>query len=1643
MKKVLSLLITIIFILTNTGQSYALRPISTAKQVAGYAPAAVVREEVSALYEAIGSLIETSLALIDSLPEDEETLASADLTRELHDLQLNITEIQQQTIKHIRRTSEPSQAVSLPKDILLKAVRLTYDHTIHTTMGTSTKTIRNLEGADPAEIIEDIRHLRGNLLLIRQFLFAMKEIPDGPIYLRPYISYSGDNSGRYSLCVEGFNSVKDPPFVIRSFNEGLVSTSSTGTYEQMISRGFVCEKCGYHLENTNPHLLNHCPECLWSKHLTGKSEDTTDCEGLMEPVGLAYSEKARWHIRHRCQSCGEISYGNIRSIDNRDSVESLAADHATFLELEKFLDDLPKTSSSGQRNRSGFGMVGGSLTEDERRYKELLTERISKEWLTLERKKALINALVRLKSGSLKIRRGEFFEEADIDHILLYEPFNLSSFLDILKDQLDQYESALDKKGKPLFSSKQISDLLFKKLIPFSWVKKLLEDDLSKAFIVRILSSWAVPLKTWQTLKPIRDELIESGLSPTDATQVALKWSNPKETWDTLKPIRDELVEDGLPKTFATKAVLRWSEPKETWDTLKPIRDRMARRILLEADEGGGEEAPRRRLSKTDATEVAISCSNPEAKIDAVIRATPLLAAAMGVVMHVARRCLIGNSCLTIEAILENQYHKSGQEIALILAPLKEYEQNQEPSKASSAGTKLHRLTSYRLSRAIDQLQARIDSRLSNTESNGVPVFIALARDLKRRFEAEVLPLRNDLDSFIDYLATYDNPTEFQSKVRSVIISLFNTPEKHIIFAPSPDPIVGSIPWLFAQESPEHTAVHLTISDNSGRVERILLIPSDNIGDFLALACTIHEAIHAQQSLGFLRRRSEPLFFILGEAYAEYMTRVHLLSLAQQGPLASDIRKVADEAFEETGFGVVGFMRDIIKERKPDSLEEQIWVLTSALPYFASYIHENDFLVRLLGHVDLDAITACCVDGNIKALRDSLGHNKFDALRLFFNKWNSALFARALTQGYRVADSLSVEIADSFVLAQEKFPRSRIPRLLEFVDMVNESVQQLAGKKADLIELRMLFSNLIETVFIPRGIDFMNGELTQAELADILNSAMLEIYIAHDTRSAEPSKKTSSAGKKLFTDQKIAYVTKHIEYLKEVFGSYSRDGILSKEGAELLEKAQPDYSTKPGELPYNDLYEAIRYFRGIPHMQQDTILSRFPQRFFNRVSIPDFFDHESIGVNPAQCKSNCAFCPVPNETKNMPFPVLVMLARDYPDRLLTDLWNYDPLYYHDVSGAVFTDVAKVFAIEKIITHGYVERGKAIAMKNLRRINSSPVKSVALSVHCTDLDYFLWKKAGKTDIEIADLYLKRYRSIIALLSSPKILIRFYAPAPLSVTDPHMQSWRKISEILEKAIRKDASKNKRLLIDSVAGLEVLSPRAYRHAAQEQTAREMAWEQVFIDRVSFSDPIRYSIGTDGMLSALLDPQYEYPEKLSRELLGAAPDGDLSRTAIDATVDKILYNIEYRELLVYLYKARGESYPLFEEALFDDASGLDREDAHKIVTEFLIPRNWPISISRIDTSYLVDLPPSYKKVPIASILQKKETTHHTKASSAGNERTALMDTAEAYFRGNAGIQPFKQLLSAVVEHESVAISVGEALFRELRNKNRIDSAA
>lgn len=83
--------------------------------------------------------------------------------------------------------------------------------------------------------------------------------------------------------------------------------------------GFTCIRCRQHVagETWGTRHRNHCPACLWSRHLDEQPGDRrAACRSPMRPIGIEVREDGEWAIIHRCTGCGVIRTNRIAGDDS-------------------------------------------------------------------------------------------------------------------------------------------------------------------------------------------------------------------------------------------------------------------------------------------------------------------------------------------------------------------------------------------------------------------------------------------------------------------------------------------------------------------------------------------------------------------------------------------------------------------------------------------------------------------------------------------------------------------------------------------------------------------------------------------------------------------------------------------------------------------------------------------------------------------------------------------------------------------------------------------------------------------------------------------------------------------------------------------------------------------------------------------------------------------------------------------------------------------------------------------------------------------------------------------------------------------------------------------------------------------------------
>lgn len=95
----------------------------------------------------------------------------------------------------------------------------------------------------------------------------------------------------------------------------------------MIDEEFKCENCGMLVNKLEYSARDHCPFCLYSKHVDINPGDRScTCNGLLEPIGIEKHKKT-YKIIYKCQKCDFIHKNIVANDDNYDLIIKLSIVH--------------------------------------------------------------------------------------------------------------------------------------------------------------------------------------------------------------------------------------------------------------------------------------------------------------------------------------------------------------------------------------------------------------------------------------------------------------------------------------------------------------------------------------------------------------------------------------------------------------------------------------------------------------------------------------------------------------------------------------------------------------------------------------------------------------------------------------------------------------------------------------------------------------------------------------------------------------------------------------------------------------------------------------------------------------------------------------------------------------------------------------------------------------------------------------------------------------------------------------------------------------------------------------------------------------------------------------------------------------------
>lgn len=92
----------------------------------------------------------------------------------------------------------------------------------------------------------------------------------------------------------------------------------------MIDEEFICENCNKEVSKLNYTARDHCPYCLYSKHvdiMPGDRENT--CMGLLKPISIE-KFKDTYKIIYKCNKCNQLHKNIMANDDNMDLIIELS-----------------------------------------------------------------------------------------------------------------------------------------------------------------------------------------------------------------------------------------------------------------------------------------------------------------------------------------------------------------------------------------------------------------------------------------------------------------------------------------------------------------------------------------------------------------------------------------------------------------------------------------------------------------------------------------------------------------------------------------------------------------------------------------------------------------------------------------------------------------------------------------------------------------------------------------------------------------------------------------------------------------------------------------------------------------------------------------------------------------------------------------------------------------------------------------------------------------------------------------------------------------------------------------------------------------------------------------------------------------------
>ncbi|MEI8176402.1 MAG: PHP domain-containing protein, partial [Candidatus Omnitrophota bacterium] len=363
--------------------------------------------------------------------------------------------------------------------------------------------------------------------------------------------------------------------------------------------------------------------------------------------------------------------------------------------------------------------------------------------------------------------------------------------------------------------------------------------------------------------------------------------------------------------------------------------------------------------------------------------------------------------------------------------------------------------------------------------------------------------------------------------------------------------------------------------------------------------------------------------------------------------------------------------------------------------------------------------------------------------------------------------------------------------------------------------------------------------------------------------------------------ERQGYVQSFLPYFIEMFLSYRGDGILSQEGLNILDEAIALRGTTPTSDLTDRLYELIDYFRRIRTRTGEEVKALFPQRYFRELRVLSCVQEESeisdvAMINIYGCDDNCFFCPINKgrspRMKRMPYPLAIMLAKSGLKFRLGQ-FSFEPLYYEDLSGALYHDIAKLFDSYHVIAHATRPRQEEVVHRNIEAINASgEIYQVTVSVQVADAAYAA-NKFRDDDRRIAKYHAGHVIRLVKVFARHGVMLRFFKQDEVSPDLIDSRRWDEIIKMVKaKTVRvlgrsfkmretKKHAPRKGQVHYSTWRTYPISSYAVMRMYQSVPARAAFWEKVLKERQVFGKYHTYYVDAYGLFYARLGLPYTRP--------------------------------------------------------------------------------------------------------------------------------------------------------------------------------------